>query len=100
MIDNPIMAIVFGGLLVMMIGIFTIAAMEEMNLPKRLKDRRRRKTERGLPIYERLARAEEREAEQHLDWGNTDLARQHYREAQRIRTEATEAMMKGEQPPL
>ena len=83
-------------------AIITVIAMDVNGVnPLEMWQTHRRKTrEKHLPIYERLARSEEREAEQHLDWGNTDRARHHYREAQRIRTEATEAMMKGEQPPL
>lgn len=61
---------------------------------------RRKKWEGGLPIYERLARAEERAAEKRLDRGDTRKAREHFREAKRIRDEALEAMMNGEEPTI
>lgn len=62
--------------------------------------RRRRKKERHLPIYERMARAEERRAEEYLDQGRTGRAREHYREAMNIRREATEALLRGEEPQI
>lgn len=64
------------------------------------KKRQRQRKESHLPAYERLARAYEREADRLIERGRIDSARKKLREAQRIRTEATEAMMRGDEPPL
>lgn len=58
------------------------------------------KRERHLPVWERLVLAEERAGEEQLREGRSDLARKHFREAQKIRDEANEALAKGELPKL
>lgn len=96
MLDSiSIVAGIFAG-----VFIFLIPILIE-DVPWRAWSRRRqRRKERHLPIYERMARAEERRAEEYLDQGRTGRAREHYREAMNIRREATEAMLRGEEPTI
>lgn len=65
-----------------------------------LRERQQRDRERQLPIWERLALAEERNAERWLLRGDATLAREHYRSAARIRNEASDALSRGQLPEL
>lgn len=64
------------------------------------KRRRARRENKGQPTFERLARAYEREAEENIADGKLERARNNLREARKIRTDATEAMISGKEPPL
>ena len=69
-------------------------------LVEKRRKRREREEERKLPVYERLARAQERRAEECLEKGAFGEAKQHFKEAKKLREEATEAIINGEEPPL
>lgn len=56
--------------------------------------------ERGLPTYERLARAHERAAEEDLASNRTTRARDNLREAQAIRRKAAREAEEGKEPGL
>lgn len=56
--------------------------------------------ERGLPTYERLARAHERAAEEDLARNRTTSARDNLREAQTIRRKAAREAGEGREPEL
>ena len=69
-------------------------------LVEKRRKRKERKEERELPVYERVARAQERRAEECLEKGAFGEAKQHFKEAKKLREEATEAIINGEEPPL
>lgn len=91
-------AAIFIGIAIILTVIFL--GVNEVNPLSLWRTRRRKAREKNLPLYERLARAEERAAEKSLERGSVDWARTHFRAAQKIRREATEAMMRGEEPTI
>lgn len=91
--------IVMSILLFGVIQFIVIAVAAEIIKPL-VDKRRKRKEERKLPVYERVARAQERRAEECLEKGLFWEAKQNFKEAKKLREEATEAIINGEEPPL
>lgn len=80
--------------------VIAVAAEIIKPLVEKRRKRKEREEERKLPVYERVARARERTAEECLEIGAFGEAKQHFKEAKRLRKEATEAIINGEEPPL
>ena len=62
---------------------------------KAMKNRRLNRKESGLPMYERIARAYERKAEEAIHGRNPDEALQYERKAWKVREDGMANMMEG-----
>lgn len=76
---------------------FSIA---EYNPIVEFRKHQRQRQERHMPLWERLALAEQRAGEEQLREGNAGKARFHFREAQKIRDNAMQDLTNGEMPKL
>lgn len=97
-LPETVMSILLFG--VVQIIVLAVAAEIIKPLVEKRRKREEREKERELPVYERVARAQERRAEVRLEAGGFWDAKRLFKEAKKLREEATEAIINGEEPPL